>query len=199
MFVGYSLAVTDLTQGSAQDHYPSPFDGLSGMASMPGVEIHANILNTILTGHYIRRPTPLGQWAILLAAGLLISLTVLRSERFSLKISLSLLLVVAFVVASALLFVFGRIWLLTVQPVVLMLFVFGLNILYQYRLTEKERAHIRRALSGYVSKQVMAEIMKNPEDLELGGVQVEATVLFSDIAGFRRSPRAPARGNSQPC
>jgi adenylate cyclase len=37
-----------------------------------------------------------------------------------------------------------------------------------------------------VSKQLMGEIMKHPDDLELGGVQVEATVLFSDIAGFSK-------------
>lgn len=186
VFVGYSLAVTDLSQGSAPDHYPSPFDGLSGMASMPGVEIHANILNTILTRSYIDRLPGLPQWLILITLSILASLAVLLTDRFALKISVSLALVVAFAAASMLLFVYARIWLLTVQPVALMVLVFGLNILYQYRLTERERAQIRRALSGYVSKQVMGEIMKHPDELELGGVQVEATVLFSDIAGFSK-------------
>lgn len=186
VFVGYSLAVTDLSQGGTPDHYPSPFDGLSGMASMPGVEIHANILNTILTQSFITRLSLLPQWFIFIGLAVLISLAVLMTERFTLKVSASLLLILAFVATSALLFVYGRIWLLTVQPVTLMVLVFGLNILYQYRLTERERAQIRRALSGYVSKQVMGEIMKHPDELELGGVQVEATVLFSDIAGFSK-------------
>ncbi|MEJ2081020.1 MAG: adenylate/guanylate cyclase domain-containing protein [Acidobacteriota bacterium] len=186
VFVGYSLAVTDLSQGSAPDHYPSPFDGLSGMASMPGVEIHANILNTILTGKYIDRLPAVPQWVILIGLAILVSLFVLLTERFSLKISGSLVLILAFATTSVLLFIYARVWLLTIQPIALMLLVFGLNILYQYRLTEKERAQIRRALSGYVSKQVMGEIMKHPDELELGGVQVEATVLFSDIAGFSK-------------
>lgn len=186
VFVGYSLAVSDLAQGSAQDHYSSPFDGLSGMASMPGVEIHANILHTILTQEFIERLPALPQWALLVALALLASLALLWTDRFALKIGLSFVLILAFISSAALLFVYGRIWLLTIQPFALMLLVFGLNILYQYRLTERERAQIRRALSGYVSKQVMGEIMKHPDELELGGVQVEATVLFSDIAGFSK-------------
>jgi adenylate cyclase len=64
--------------------------------------------------------------------------------------------------------------------------VFGLNTLYQYRASEKERAVIRRALKGYVSRQVMNEVLKNSGQLELGGAQVIATVLFSDIAGFSK-------------
>jgi adenylate cyclase len=85
-----------------------------------------------------------------------------------------------------LVFVYQSYWLYTTQPLFLMLSVFGLNTLYQYRQTEKERAHIRKALKGYVSEQVMHHVMQHPEGLELGGIQVNATVLFSDIAGYSK-------------
>ena len=44
------------------------------------------------------------------------------------------------------------------------------NTIYQYRGTERERAHIRRALKGYVSQQVLDQVMEAPGRLELGGV-----------------------------
>ncbi len=186
VFVGYSLAVTDLGRTGAEDHYASPWDGFSGIASMPGVEIHANILHTLLTGNYLRRAGAGITWTLVVVLGLVISFVVLSSESFALKIAVSAGLIVSFMVFAASLLIYGDYWLYGVQPTIIMTSIFGLNILYQYRLTERERAHIRRALSGYVSKQVMGEILKHPDQLELGGVQVEATVLFSDIAGFSR-------------
>jgi adenylate cyclase len=38
--------------------------------------------------------------------------------------------------------------------------------------------------SRYVSKQIVEEIMKNPDAVKLGGELKEATILFSDVRGF---------------
>jgi len=185
VYVGRSLAVADLSSGE-QDHYPSPFDALSGLTTMPGVEIHANLMNTLLTHDYIYQVATIKQWFIIIALGFLVCLAVLITDKFVFKIIFSLTTIFGYMAIVAILFVFAGVWLYAVQPVTLMVTVFGLNTLYQYRLHEKERAHIRKALSGYVSKQVMGEILKKPDQLELGGVQVEASVLFSDIAGFSK-------------
>ena len=72
------------------------------------------------------------------------------------------------------------------QPFLVGLLAVAMNTVYQYRTTEKERQQIEQMLSGYVSKHVINTIMKDPAKLELGGVEVEATVLFSDIAGFSK-------------
>lgn len=186
VFVGFSMAVSDLSQGTERDHYASPFDGLAGTASMPGVEIHANLLNTILTGQYIRRLSTVSMWTMFLIPAIAISILVVRTDSFAWKTLTSLFLALVLGVAGVVLFVQGGTWVFMIQALVIMTSTFGFNVLYHYRLTEKERAHIRRALSGYVSKQVMNEILKNPDELELGGTQVEATVLFSDIVGFSK-------------
>lgn len=184
VFVGRSMAVEDLSERRMEkDTFPVPFS-MQGL--MPGVEVHANVLNTLLRRNFITAATPFSTWTTLIVLGLLASAVALGFESFRLKIFLSFALMIGYEVAAALLFAYQSHWIYTAQPFVIMITIFGLNTLYQYRLTEKERAHIRRALKGYVSGQVMNEVLKNPEGLELGGTQVQATVLFSDIAGFSK-------------
>ncbi|MDA2932998.1 adenylate/guanylate cyclase domain-containing protein [Acidobacteria bacterium AH-259-D05] len=186
VFVGRAMAVEDLSERRMEkDYFPTPF-GLTGSALMPGVEVHANALTTLLRGDFIHKASPAQTWILLAFVAILVSAVVLGFESFRLKIVLSMAVIIGYVVGVALLFVYQNYWLYTAQPLFVMLSVFGLNTLYQYRQTEKERAHIRKALKGYVSRQVMDQIMQHPDSLELGGTQVEATVLFSDIVGFSK-------------
>ena len=182
VFIGQSLTIQDISEGKKEkDLYASPFDLL-----MPGAEIHANTLNTLLRRNFVRVAGPAATWALLLVTAVLVSVVVLAVESFSLKIVLSLSLILGTFAGACGVFPLLRYWLYTVQPVAVMLSVFVLNTLYQYRVTERERAHIRKALTGYVSREVMNEVLKHPGALELGGIQVQATVLFSDIAGFSK-------------
>jgi len=182
VLVGRSMAVEDLSERRMEkDAFSIPF---SVEGQMPGVEVHANALNTLLTGTFIDRASVATTWILMILLPLLVSGIVLGFDSFRLKIVLSLLVIAGYEAMAVALFVYQSYWIYTVQPLFVMVSVFGLNTLYQYRLSEKERAHIRKALKGYVSSQVMNEVMKNPNGLELGGTQVEATVLFSDIAGF---------------
>ena len=186
VLVGRAMAVEDLSERRMEkDSFPTPFAS-AGSALVPGVEVHANALNTLLAGSFIYKATPVQTWILLVFLGVLVSAIVLGFESFPLKIILSIAVIAGYELVAALIFVYQSYWLYTAQPLFVMLSVFGLNTLYQYHQTEKERAHIRKALKGYVSHQVMDQIMKNPDSLELGGTQVEATVLFSDIAGFSK-------------
>ncbi|OOG28726.1 hypothetical protein B1C78_00830 [Thioalkalivibrio denitrificans] len=47
-----------------------------------------------------------------------------------------------------------------------------------------EKSQVEAALSRYVSPGVARQILANLEQVQLGGRQVEGTVLFADIAGF---------------
>jgi adenylate cyclase len=55
---------------------------------------------------------------------------------------------------------------------------------YRNLLIEKKGRYLRKAFSSYVSPEVVAEILQNPDKLKLGGEKRKITVLFSDIRGF---------------
>lgn len=186
VFVGRAMAVEDLSERRMEkDSFPTPFS-LAGSAMMPGTEVHANALATLSGRGFIRKASFLQIWIVLVVLAVLISAIVIGFSSFRLKIALSMVVMIGYLVGASLMFVYQSYWLYTAQPLFLMFSVFGLNILYQYHQTEKERAHIRKALKGYVSEQVMHYVMQHPDALELGGIQTNATVLFSDIAGYSK-------------
>jgi adenylate cyclase len=53
-----------------------------------------------------------------------------------------------------------------------------------YLLEARERRWLRQAFGRYLSPSVVQVIVSHPERLQLGGEEVEGTVLFSDLAGF---------------
>ena len=54
----------------------------------------------------------------------------------------------------------------------------------------REKEMIKRAFTRYVAREVVEEILKDPENLVLTGERREVTVLFCDIRGFTPLSRA---------
>ena len=53
-----------------------------------------------------------------------------------------------------------------------------------FMLTERERAQIRGAFAHYLSPDVVEELARHPEHLQLGGEERQLTVMFTDVRGF---------------
>ncbi len=161
--------------GLAEDEKPTPY-GL-----MYGVEINANALNTILMNRFL---TPAPTWVealVLLAAIMLVSFMTSRlSTVWSLVITLVLVFLYFLVVVYV--FDFASYILLFSAPASGALLAFLAIVAYRVMTEEREKRMIRNTFGRYVSPEVVNEILSSPP--ELGGVDKELTVLFSDIRGF---------------
>ncbi len=149
----------------------------------PGPEIHANIMETLLTGRFINALPEWVNLAILVITGLL---TVFISLRFK-PVNASLVLfglVIIYFAAAIMLFNKALLWIEVVRPLTVILFTNMAILGYRYLTEEKQKVWIKNMFQGYMSKDLVDKIMANPEMLLMGGDKKEVTVFFSDIKGF---------------
>jgi adenylate cyclase len=172
---GKILMVGAFDKGMAADEKQTPF----GM--MFGIEIHANSLNTMLTGKFVRH-LPLF-WNILLTLALTMLVALVASRMKNLwSMPLSILIAIATFIVCSILFDSMGILINYSVPFAGMFFSYIMIILYRSSTEEREKRKIRAMFGKYVSPDVVAQMMDNPP--ELGGVDRELTVFFSDIRGF---------------
>jgi adenylate cyclase len=177
------------TMQELHDNFPTPFleyrspEGQLLRAEMPGVEIHANAIQTILTGNHLKSFSFTSELLILLA----LALVIYFSGRY-LNAALNALIVlgvfIIYLVLSALLFIKGNLILNITTPTLVILFGYSAQLFYHFILTQREKTMLRGVFAYYVPEKVIHELINNPEKLTLGGEERVVTVLFSDVAGF---------------
>jgi adenylate cyclase len=172
---GKILMVGPFTTGMAEDEKTTPY-GL-----MFGVEIHANALNTILMDNFLHVVPVWVDVLILFGLALLAAFMASRLPTIW-SLVLSLALMVLFFFAVTVIFeLFNQIVTLT-GPIFGILLSFLAVIVYRIMTEEKDKRRIRDMFGRYVSPSVVDQILQNPP--ELGGVDKELSVFFSDIRGF---------------
>ncbi|HET9947581.1 MAG TPA: adenylate/guanylate cyclase domain-containing protein [Longimicrobiales bacterium] len=194
-----------------QDRFRTPFysylppvaDGADAAAPrepygwMYGVEVHANALQNMLDGEYVRPTGAAGRLLLLvLAAGAAASVALWRGPAWGAAAALGAALGVvvyawwAWAGVAYLpwgeLFTLGRrfAWVPVGPPVLAALFAYVGSVAYTAVVEGKDKRFIKRAFGKYVSPEIVDEIAENPEALRLGGQKRPLTLLFTDLAGF---------------
>ena len=151
----------------------------------PGVEIHANIIEQILQGDYLLRPdiTIVAEATYILFAGLAMIVLAPFINALLLALVCFVLVAMAFI-GSATAYVDHNVLLDPFYPSLSVFLIFIVSTLLTYLRVEIERKQVRGAFGMYVSPDVMKDLEKNPENLQLGGENKDLTVMFTDIRKF---------------
>lgn len=182
VFVGASAA-------ELQDLKLTPFytflnpDGQMEHRMMPGVECHANALQTILDRNFIRNVSPIVEFMLVFVVMFGV-FALNNTTRLLVGTGLTVLLAIIYSIASIWVFIDQNVWLATVSPLSGLLTSYVATTVYQVVMEQKEKAMIRGMFSQYVPKKVVAELINNPDMLTLGGERRRMSVLFTDVAGF---------------
>jgi adenylate cyclase len=151
-----------------------------------GPELHLETMAAAL-GHEFLRPTPPGLMIGLVgAAGFCAWLLIAFVRRPLLCLFILLASAGGYLGIGRVLYDRAGFLLLTVPVFGAFLFSGSLSLGFEYALERLEKLRTRRTLERYVSKNLVREILDNPDSYyaSLKGVRMPATVLFSDIVGF---------------
>jgi adenylate cyclase len=155
---------------------------------MPGVEIHAEAMETILDGEVLQRPTyvtaMLELAATLFSGLLLIQLVPLIRARYTIILLIAIL--AALIGASTYAFTQRNLLLDAVYPSVSAILIY-LTLIYTGHYTaERKRRQVSDAFGRYVSPVLVQRLARDPSHLQLGGEIKDMSVMFCDIRGFTR-------------
>lgn len=174
VFVGF-------TAGGLNDVFETPVT-TDTSGRLPGIQLHASIVDDILTDHFIRPSSFTSRVASVLVGAIVIALLA-TVVPLAPAVIVSCAMLAGWIWFTVHAFESG-LWLNLVQPVSGGALALFFGTAYQYFVEGREKRKVRQLFGRYVSRDVYAQLIEHPELAELGGRRRDMTVLFSDIRGF---------------
>jgi adenylate cyclase len=172
------IVVVGPSAPSLQDIHPT-----STASEMPGAEVQASAIETVLRGLPLRS---VGAWldlALIVLMGFATPLATLRFGSIA-TVALALALAAAFTVAVQIAFNDGHV-VAFVYPLGALILSAAGALSVQLVTVAFERERVRDLFSRFVPENVVDEVLASADaGLRLGGVQREGTVMFTDLRGF---------------
>ena len=162
------------------DNKTTPLDPV-----MPGVEVHAQIIESILTNALLSAPS----WAIgaeiivAVAFGLAIIIAAPMLPA-AILIALGAVLILGLIGLSWYFFAAHNLLIDFTYPLISSWLIYLVLTFVNYFREQKQRQQIRSAFGFYLSPPLVEQLAKSPDRLVLGGEERRMTILFSDVRGF---------------
>ncbi|MCK5760792.1 MAG: adenylate/guanylate cyclase domain-containing protein, partial [Candidatus Delongbacteria bacterium] len=151
---------------------------------LPGVEVHANIINTIIKSDFISEVDQIYIILIMLLLSLIVNLLVTSRLHMFFSTMFVIISSVVYYKLSFYLFDNENILIDITRPIYAIIFSFLTTYTISYYNENKSKKLIKSTLGRYVPEVVSKEMLKNPDLLKVGGEKKEITMMFSDIRGF---------------
>ena len=154
-------------------------------AAIPGVEVHAQILESVLSKSSLVNPNyAIGAelaLAVLFGLAIIVAAPMLPA---SIVIVLGGCLIAGLIGLSLYLFVEHNLLIDFTYPLISSWLIYLVLTFVNYFREQKQRWQIRSAFGYYLSPHMVEQLARSPEKLVLGGEERRMTILFSDVRGF---------------
>jgi adenylate cyclase len=152
---------------------------------MPGVEVHAQILENILTKSLLASPGyAIGAEiiaAVVFGLAIIIAAPMLPA---AIVVALGAILIAGLIGISWYFFVAHHLLIDFTYPLISCWLIYLVLTFVNYFREQQQRQQIRSAFGFYLSPPLVEQLARSPEKLVLGGEERRMTILFSDVRGF---------------
>ncbi len=173
------IVLIGATTITLHDVYATPF---SARQPMPGVELVANAIDTLITGNYLTETPPWVNLLIILAmaaAAWFIS----RIERPSATLAVMAAAMVLYAGITYFVFVANGLYIPIVAPQIMLFLGVTLPTLEQSVTQELEKRRVRNLFSRFISPEMVDQLIATRDIYSLNK-RANLSILFSDIRGF---------------
>lgn len=152
---------------------------------IPGVEVHAQLLETLVSSELLYRPDWSGGLEIILSIiAFLFTMTLIFFGPSLLSATFGPFVVLIFILGSFCLFRYHHLLIDPVYPSLVVIGSYLFGTVTVWRVEALARSQVRQAFGKFVSPAVVEKIAENPELLVLGGETKDLTILFCDLRNF---------------
>jgi adenylate cyclase len=152
---------------------------------IPGVEVHAQILESVLTKSLLVSPYyAIGAElvaAVLLGLAIIVAAPMLSA---TIVVLLGAAIIAGSIGLSFYMFVEHNLLIDFTYPLMSSWLIYLVLTFVNYFREQKQRQQIRSAFGFYLSPALVEQLARSPERLVLGGEERRMTILFSDVRGF---------------
>jgi len=164
---------------------PAMFDIVSTPVDnpYPGVEVHASLINSILTNTFVTRLSPWQDFFLLLCIGILIGFISFMLKPLFGGI-LTIVSIFAYFLVAMSLFGGDHLWIEIARPILTIILTFTAVMAYRYITEEKDRKFLQSTFKQYLSPDLIDIMYKQKQTPKLGGDEGVRTAYFTDIQSF---------------
>ncbi len=155
--------------------------------AVPGVDIHAQLLESLISGALLSRPDWAAGLELLVAAITFVGASALLYLAPPLVSAAAGLLALGGLVAASF-YAFDRqaVLLDPTVPSLALVWAYFVGAVAFWRIEQSSKRYVQEAFGKFVAPAVVDRLAENPERLVLGGETRELTVLFSDLRDFSK-------------
>ncbi|MDD3237950.1 MAG: adenylate/guanylate cyclase domain-containing protein [Candidatus Gastranaerophilales bacterium] len=147
-----------------------------------GIDIQATALNDMLDNKFALERNPIATFLFTLFFAIM---TFYIIKKYSIIISLALTtsMTCLYVILYNLLMA-NNVEISLFTPIVIEVVVIAFGYSYKFIIEGQNKEKIKNVMGKYISKDIMQNVMENIDQVKVGGIKSEVTILFADIRGF---------------
>ena len=152
------------------------------LGKQSGTDYVATILDNMLNNEFSIRTSAGQNFIILSLISLIIFILILNFSLIISSLSCALLAIGYFLVYITIISSDVVIPIVTTFLIMVIAMLFGYS--YRFIIEDTKKKKIQKAMGMYISNDIMKNVVKNIDDVKLGGKRAELSILFADIRGF---------------
>ena len=175
--------------GAAREEFPNPWTRL-GRGDSTGPSVHALSLLNLLRGDWLTRTSSAVENTAIILWGIFITALLMKLRPWA-AVAAAFFCAALFAIVAGWMQLRQHVWFAWAIPAAAQTSVALVwSVGYQYLVETRRRKQLRRAFGAYLSPFMADQIANSEYDLELGGKEVEASVMFTDLEGFTKMSEA---------